>query len=103
MKAKDTYFSRKHSWDGTVRYGHATSYHLTEHTTNAFEQRQGRKIRRIRLCICIIHVHIHVHRHDTARRPTSEEERKTLVLPCYLDDDEDDVVFLIEKEGNWGR
>ena len=55
---------------GMVKYRQTTTYHLTEETTNAFEQRQERK-----------------------------EERERVVVPCDRDDDDDDdAVFLKEKE-----
>ena len=54
---------------GMVQYRHATKYHMTEETTNAFEQRQGRK-----------------------------KERVRVVVPCDWGDDDNNAVFLIEKE-----
>ena len=53
-----------------VKYRHAITYHSTEENTDAFEQRQGRK-----------------------------EERERVLVPCDLyDDDDNEAIFLPEKE-----
>ena len=57
---------------GVVQYGHATSYHLTEETTNAFEQQQGWNDPKN--LIVYLHHSCSSTRHDTTTRIRREEK-----------------------------